>query len=93
MISVDYSELTLEQQGTQSSSDPADCIFGFAPSGSGFVSLGDTFLRSAYVIYNFDSLEISIAQSNPAGVGSDLVAFIGSGNLTTSLKRRRQMGR
>ena len=87
VISVDFSELALQQQGVESSSDPADCIFGFASGGTEFVNLGDTFLRSAYVVYNFDTMEISIAQSNPNGVESDIVAFTG-----TAITRKSKKG-
>jgi len=51
--------------------DPDDstgemCIFGFQDGGSGvgpFI-LGDTFLTSAYVYYDFDAYTISLAQAN-----------------------------
>lgn len=39
------------------------CLFGVAPGGSDTVILGDTFLRSAYVVYDLDNNEISLAQS------------------------------
>lgn len=41
----------------------AACIFGIAPGGSGTPLLGDTFLRSAYVVYDLQNNEISIAQT------------------------------
>jgi hypothetical protein len=69
-ISVDYSELVL---GVGTSSDgqqlifedgsPA-CIFGIAPADSSTPVLGDTFLRSAYVVYDLDNNEISLAQTD-----------------------------
>lgn len=40
------------------------CLFGIAPAGDGTNVLGDTFLRSAYVVYDMDNNEISIAQTN-----------------------------
>lgn len=41
------------------------CLFGIAPAGRSSVSvLGDTFLRSAYVVYDLDNNEISLAQTN-----------------------------
>lgn len=39
------------------------CLFGIAPSGSGTNVLGDTFLRSAYVVYDLENNEISLAQT------------------------------
>ncbi|KAL9053899.1 MAG: hypothetical protein Q9162_004472 [Coniocarpon cinnabarinum] len=40
------------------------CIFGVAPAGSSQPVLGDTFLRSAYVVYDLGANEISIASTN-----------------------------
>lgn len=39
------------------------CLFGVAPAGSGTNVLGDTFLRSAYVVYDLDNNQISLAQT------------------------------
>lgn len=52
--------------GTQpqfSNGDPA-CIFGIAPSASSLSVLGDTFLRSAYVVFDLENNEISLAKTN-----------------------------
>lgn len=40
------------------------CIFGVGPAGNSLAVLGDTFLRSAYVVYDLDNNEISLAQTN-----------------------------
>ena len=40
------------------------CILGVARSGSSTLVLGDTFLRSAYVVYDLENNEISLAQTN-----------------------------
>lgn len=40
------------------------CILGLGMSGSSTPVLGDTFLRSAYVVYDLDNNEISLAQTN-----------------------------
>jgi hypothetical protein len=40
------------------------CIFGISGSGRSTNVLGDTFLRSAYVVYDLDNNEISLAQTN-----------------------------
>jgi hypothetical protein len=39
------------------------CMFGIAPAGLSTPVLGDTFLRSAYVVYDLDRNEISLAQT------------------------------
>jgi len=40
------------------------CIFGISGSGRSTNVLGDTFLRSAYVVYDLENHEISLAQTN-----------------------------
>lgn len=40
------------------------CILGIGPAGSSTPVLGDTFLRSAYVVYDLTANEISLAQTN-----------------------------
>jgi len=40
------------------------CILGIGPAGSSMPVLGDTFIRSAYVVYDLHNNEISIAQTN-----------------------------
>ncbi|EAS37279.3 aspartyl protease 2 [Coccidioides immitis RS] len=39
------------------------CIFGIAPAQVNIAILGDTFLRSAYVVYDLENNEISLAQT------------------------------
>ncbi|EXJ72369.1 uncharacterized protein A1O5_04873 [Cladophialophora psammophila CBS 110553] len=39
------------------------CLFGIAPAQGGMAVLGDTFLRSAYVVYDLANNEISLAQT------------------------------
>ncbi|ROW12322.1 hypothetical protein VMCG_00795 [Cytospora schulzeri] len=56
------------------------CLFGIAPAGEGSAVLGDTFLRSAYVVYDLDNDEISLAQTNFNATGSSNVLEIGSGD-------------
>lgn len=46
-----------------SNGDPA-CVFGIAPSTSALSVLGDSFLRSAYVVFDLENNEISIAKTN-----------------------------
>ncbi|KAI9052291.1 hypothetical protein LZ554_003645 [Drepanopeziza brunnea f. sp. 'monogermtubi'] len=40
------------------------CLFGIAPAGSDTSVLGDTFIRSAYIVYDLANNEISLAQTN-----------------------------
>jgi hypothetical protein len=40
------------------------CLLGVGEAGSSVAVLGDTFLRSAYVVYDLDNNEISLAQTN-----------------------------
>jgi hypothetical protein len=40
------------------------CILGIGPAGDAPAVLGDTFLRSAYVVYDLENNEISLAQTN-----------------------------
>ena len=39
------------------------CLFGIAPAGSSTPVMGDTFIRSAYLVYDLANNEISIAQT------------------------------
>lgn len=68
VISVTMNELVLDlvtASGKRPTfSDGTDaCLFGIAPAGSGTHVLGDTFLRSAYVVYDLANNEISLAQT------------------------------
>ncbi|RKF54455.1 putative aspartic-type endopeptidase opsB [Erysiphe neolycopersici] len=70
VIKVDMSELVIpvtkvESEGPLVFGDgtPA-CLFGISPAGSGSCVLGDTFIRSAYIVYDLENNEISIAQTN-----------------------------
>ncbi|KAI0887210.1 acid protease [Annulohypoxylon maeteangense] len=68
-ISVEMNELVLDlitangQRPTFSNGVTA-CLFGISPAGSGTNVLGDTFLRSAYIVYDLDNNEISLASTN-----------------------------
>lgn len=74
-ISVPISELIIDgtsasddtearQSGDTSASPFELCVFGIAPAEGSSAVLGDTFLRSAYVVYDLDNNEISLAQTN-----------------------------
>ena len=59
-------------------SDENICLFGIAPSQGSTSVLGDTFLRSAYVVYDLANNEISLAQTNFNSTTSHVVE-IGKG--------------
>ncbi|KIW20528.1 hypothetical protein PV08_01103 [Exophiala spinifera] len=68
-IKVPYNELLLDA-GTDSTGQPlrfdngeVACVFGIAPAQGSTPVLGDTFLRSAYVVYDLANNEISLAQT------------------------------
>lgn len=84
IIEVAMNELVLElvtssgkrptfQDGTEA------CLFGVAPAGSGSNVLGDTFLRSAYVVYDLANNEISLAQTTFNSTTHNVIE-IGSGS-------------
>lgn len=74
-ISVSLSELVVVADPR----NPPICILGISPAGSSTAVLGDTFLRSAYVVYDLDNNEISLASTNFNATSSN-VREIGSGS-------------
>lgn len=48
------------------------CILGIMPQSGGGIILGDSFLNSAYVVYDLENYEISMAQANYAGGQEDI---------------------
>ncbi|RAL67478.1 hypothetical protein DID88_008233 [Monilinia fructigena] len=68
-IQVTMDELVIPVTGTDGrqltfTDGTAACLFGIAPAGDGTSVLGDTFIRSAYIVYDLANNEISIAQTN-----------------------------
>ena len=61
-ISVPASELVIPA-GTDQLGNTI-CIFGISPAEGTTPVLGDTFIRSAYVVYDLSNNEISLAQTN-----------------------------
>jgi hypothetical protein len=60
-ISVPLNELVIVAAVSRGQ---AVCILGIGPAGNSVSVLGDTFLRSAYVVYDLENNEISLAQTN-----------------------------
>lgn len=84
VISVTMNELVLDLYTSSGKrprfSDGTEaCMFGIAPAGTGSMVLGDTFLRSAYVVYDVANNEISLAQTNFNATSSNVLE-IGSGS-------------
>lgn len=83
VISVPMNELVLDVTSSNGrqltfSDGTAACLFGIAPAGSSTAVLGDTFIRSAYLVYDLANNEISIAQTNFNATGTSIVE-IGTG--------------
>ena len=83
-ISVPMSELAINPGPLLDGSYPIFqdgsplCIFGIAPADSDTAVLGDTFIRSAYIVYDLSNNEISIAQTDFNATDSNIVE-IGTG--------------
>ncbi|KAH8673662.1 aspartic peptidase domain-containing protein [Xylariales sp. PMI_506] len=83
VISVTMRELVLDVVAAGSrnptfTNGEAACVFGIAPTGDLPSTLGDTFLRSAYVVYDIANSEISLAQTVFNTTDSNIVE-IGTG--------------
>lgn len=81
-IAVDLNEMVVDMGPYQFRDGTKACVFGIAPVDGHMPILGDTFLRSAYVVYDLENHEISLAQTNfnstrdeilEIGTGSDAV--------------------
>ncbi|KAL5366684.1 aspartic peptidase domain-containing protein [Aspergillus floccosus] len=77
-INVGIDELVLDAGDIRFRNGARACIFGIAPAGSSTAVLGDTFLRSAYVVYDLANNEISLANTNFNSTEDDIVE-IGTG--------------
>lgn len=56
----------------------AVCGFGLMSSGTGPILFGDTFLRSAYVVYDLENNQIGMAQTNFNATSSNIVEISGT---------------
>lgn len=68
VITVPFNELFIEAgtvngQELQLESGERACIFGISEVGDHLAVLGDTFLRSAYVVYDLENNEVSLANT------------------------------
>jgi hypothetical protein len=71
----------IDTNGNQAtfSNGKAACEFGMQPAQGDPILFGDTFLRSAYVVYDLDNNEISMANTNFNATGNGNVQAIPSG--------------
>ncbi|TVY26096.1 putative aspartic-type endopeptidase [Lachnellula hyalina] len=77
-IQVSMDELVIEISSSSGkpltfSDGERACLFGIAPAGSSTPVLGDTFIRSAYLVYDLANNEISIAQTNFNATSNNVV--------------------
>lgn len=83
-ISVPMSELAINpgpnEDGSTATFDDGTplCIFGISPADGTPAVLGDTFIRSAYIVYDMGNNEISIAQTDFNATDSNVIE-IGTG--------------
>lgn len=78
-IDVPLNELVLNAGPVYFNNGERACVFGIAPAQGSTAVLGDTFLRSAYVVYDLANNEISLANTN-FNSGADNIMEIGTGN-------------
>ena len=79
VVNVSMSELVLGAVGNYTSGPnkgQTACRFGIVPASEGAtLILGDTFLRSAYVVYDLINSEVALAQTKPNATDSNVSAF------------------
>ncbi|KIW00979.1 uncharacterized protein PV09_07501 [Verruconis gallopava] len=62
-VSVPISEFVLPLEGVTFKNGQSACQWALLPDDGNGATLGDTFLRSAYVVYDLDGMEIGMAQT------------------------------
>ncbi|KAJ5504670.1 Peptidase aspartic catalytic [Penicillium fimorum] len=78
-INVGIDEMVIDVGDLYFKNGKRACVFGIVPAGSNTAVLGDTFLRSAYVVYDLANNEISLANTNFNATESDVLE-IGTGS-------------
>ncbi|KAL4944750.1 hypothetical protein BDV06DRAFT_220040 [Aspergillus oleicola] len=78
-ITVGIDELIIDAGDLHFSNGERACIFGLVPAGDSTAVLGDTFLRSAYVVYDLTHNEISLARTRFDSTDSNVLE-IGAGD-------------
>ncbi|KAF7522707.1 hypothetical protein PCG10_007221 [Penicillium crustosum] len=77
-INVGIDEMVIDVGDLYFRNGKRACVFGIVPAGSSTAVLGDTFLRSAYVVYDLANNEISLANTNFNATENDILE-IGTG--------------
>lgn len=77
-INVSVSQLVFPLPGVTFKDGTDACSFGIEKSPDGTVILGDTFLRSAYVVYDLDNKQIAMANTNLNGGSPNIQEISGS---------------
>lgn len=77
-IAVDMTEMVIDMGPYRFKDGTRACVFGIAPVDGHTPILGDSFLRSAYVVYDLDNNEISLAKTRFHSAGDEILE-IGSG--------------
>jgi hypothetical protein len=67
--------------GPKFKSGDTSCQWGLLPAGENPNTLGDTFLRSAYVVYNIDGESVAIAETNFNVKDTDIKQITASGSI------------
>jgi hypothetical protein len=80
-ISVDMADMVLEGGITNS----LDCTFGIVPqqastTGQSSFTLGDSFIRNAYIVYDISNNQISLAQTARDATGSNIMEIANGTN-------------
>ncbi|KAL2862964.1 pepsin-like aspartic protease [Aspergillus lucknowensis] len=78
-ITVGVDELIIDAGDLRFRNGERACIFGIVPAGDGTNVLGDTFLRSVYVVYDLANNEISLANTRFNSTESNILE-IGHGD-------------
>lgn len=71
-IHVGLDELVIDVGDVYFHNGKKACIFGIVPAGTSTSVLGDTFLRSAYVVYDLANNEISLANTKFNSTDNDI---------------------
>lgn len=71
-IHVGLDELVIDVGDLYFHNGKKACIFGIVPAGTSTAVLGDTFLRSAYVVYDLANNEISLANTKFNSTDNDI---------------------
>jgi len=77
LINISLTELILPEVWTNGT----DCAFGILPAyaNNGILVFGDSFLRGAYVVYDLDAMQISLANTKFNSTGGDVIAIPAGG--------------